>query len=203
MSGYELQRGTSEQQREANRRNAMKSTGPRTKSGKKRSRWNSTRHGLSAKVLLIPTEDKRKFRRLLKQLRRELNPTSVVEELLVEDLAIAYWRKSRALRVERNLLQEAEEDAAEEAEKAEREDDDCDDLDEDEDGLDEETKVDRKATTGPKTREKRDRFALPVRDAVPLCFRYEAMADRRLTRALARVRPLERVRKKRMEDGAA
>ena len=44
----------SERQITANRRNAMRSTGPRTRSGKARSRANSLRHGLLSKVLVDP-----------------------------------------------------------------------------------------------------------------------------------------------------
>jgi hypothetical protein len=44
----------SDKQIAANRRNAMRSTGPRTRSGKARSRANSLRHGLLSKVLVDP-----------------------------------------------------------------------------------------------------------------------------------------------------
>jgi hypothetical protein len=40
----------SERQNEANRRNAQKSTGPRTEGGKTRSRMNAFRHGFASKV---------------------------------------------------------------------------------------------------------------------------------------------------------
>ena len=50
---------TSEKQREANRRNAQRSTGPRSASGKKRSRQNALRHGLSARLGGDPTHDRR------------------------------------------------------------------------------------------------------------------------------------------------
>src|SRR6516164_3193920 len=44
----------SDKQIAANRRNSMRSTGPRTRSGKARSRANSLRHGLLSKVLVDP-----------------------------------------------------------------------------------------------------------------------------------------------------
>ena len=44
----------SDKQIAANRRNAMRSTGPRTRSGKARSRANSLRHGLLSKALVDP-----------------------------------------------------------------------------------------------------------------------------------------------------
>ena len=37
---------------EANRRNALKSTGPTTQEGKERSRCNALRHGLSAETII-------------------------------------------------------------------------------------------------------------------------------------------------------
>jgi len=45
--------GVSERKREANRKNAKKSTGPRSHAGKERSKGNATTHGLSAQALLI------------------------------------------------------------------------------------------------------------------------------------------------------
>ena len=44
----------SDKQIAANRRNAMRSTGPRTSAGKARSRANSLRHGLLSRVLVDP-----------------------------------------------------------------------------------------------------------------------------------------------------
>ena len=48
-----------EKQIEANQRNARLSTGPKTETGRRRSRLNATKHGRNAKVVLsvLPQED--------------------------------------------------------------------------------------------------------------------------------------------------
>ena len=40
----------------ANRRNAQKSTGPRTAEGKKRASLNALKHGMTAKTVVLPHE---------------------------------------------------------------------------------------------------------------------------------------------------
>jgi len=59
----------------ANRRNAQKSTGPRTPEGKARSRWNAVQHGLLAKRLLAPeATDGDAWTHLLQSLREDWHP---------------------------------------------------------------------------------------------------------------------------------
>ena len=42
---------------EANRGNALRSTGPKTEAGKRRSRRNAVRHGLTAETVVVALED--------------------------------------------------------------------------------------------------------------------------------------------------
>ena len=65
---------TSEKQAQANRRNAMKSTGPKSSEGKAVVRHNATRHGLLSQVDLLPGEDEAAFVKLSDLLRAELEP---------------------------------------------------------------------------------------------------------------------------------
>lgn len=63
---------------EANRKNALKSTGPKTPTGKVAVRWNAIKHGLLAKEVVIPAgdgkESKAAFKNLLSSLRDDIQP---------------------------------------------------------------------------------------------------------------------------------
>ncbi len=95
---------TSQKQLEANRRNARKSTGPRTAEGRAVSRMNAVRHGiLSTQVVVRGTlvrESVREFKALHEQFRKALQPEGAVEEMLVDEIVTAHWRKRRALQAE-------------------------------------------------------------------------------------------------------
>jgi hypothetical protein len=86
---------TSEKQLNANRANATKSTGPRSQAGKARSRLNSRKHGLTAKMLIIVDENVDDFDQLRAELIDEHDPKSVLECELVERLAGILWRLRR------------------------------------------------------------------------------------------------------------
>jgi hypothetical protein len=93
---------------EANRRNAQKSTGPRTEAGKQASRLNAVTHGLLAQVVVIPggdhQEDPEEFAHLLEDLRLEFAPEGRAEDLEVQKIAVCYWRKVRAVRYEQGTI---------------------------------------------------------------------------------------------------
>jgi hypothetical protein len=95
-----------EKQIEANRANAQRSTGPRTPEGKARSSRNSLKHGLSAKQVLLPTENQHDFRRHAGALHRHFAPSDPIEAMLVDQIVVAAWRLRRARLVEsRHLIQ--------------------------------------------------------------------------------------------------
>ena len=91
----------SSKKREANRRNAQLSTGPGTEKGKNRSRRNALKHGVLASALLITegdgTEDAGAVPRITEPLSRDVAPVGKLEEMLVEKIAVCWWRQMRAL----------------------------------------------------------------------------------------------------------
>ena len=86
---------TSNKQLHANRANATTSTGPRSQAGKLRSRLNSRKHGLTAKMLIIVGENADDFDELRAELMDEHDPQSTLECELVERLAGILWRLRR------------------------------------------------------------------------------------------------------------
>lgn len=86
---------TSNKQQQANKANARKSTGPRSQEGKARSRLNSWKHGLSARLLVIGDEDPADFEELRASLIEQYGPQAPAEYELVEYLAGVFWRLRR------------------------------------------------------------------------------------------------------------
>jgi hypothetical protein len=89
---------------EANRRNARLSTGPRTEAGKDRSRNNAIKHGIFSRDMLQPwglgKEDTKEFGDLWTMLLEDRKPIGVLEEILVERIAVCLWRLKRAVQYE-------------------------------------------------------------------------------------------------------
>jgi len=95
---------------EANRANALKSTGPRTAEGRNVARWNAVKHGLLSKAVVLRQgegkEDEEEFKELLLSLHETYGPEGTMEEILVERIAVGYWRLQRAIRFETGMLRE-------------------------------------------------------------------------------------------------
>lgn len=84
-----------ERQIAANRANAQRSTGPTTSAGRNVSRYNALKHGLTANSVLIQGEYAEELEERRQRIYNEYDPQSVVEEELVEKLAMDLWRLRR------------------------------------------------------------------------------------------------------------
>jgi hypothetical protein len=86
---------TSWRQFQANRLNALKSTGPRTEEGKRMSRRNALRHGLTAETVIDGLEDSEDYRGFEAAIIADYDAETAVERELVLRLASLLWRLRR------------------------------------------------------------------------------------------------------------
>src|SRR3989338_4038273 len=95
---------TTEKQVEANKQNALVSTGPVSAEGKALVSQNAVKHGIFARDLIITSgdgkENQQEYNELLDGLIVSLTPSGQMECLLVEKIAADYWRLRRVLRFE-------------------------------------------------------------------------------------------------------
>jgi hypothetical protein len=92
------------QQIEANRRNARLSTGPVTEDGKRKSRQNALRHGLTAETVIDALEDAEDYAAFEMAVAADYDAQSAVERELVLRLASLLWRLRRATAIESGLF---------------------------------------------------------------------------------------------------
>jgi hypothetical protein len=95
---------TSFRQIEANRRNALRSTGPNTEEGKRQSRRNAVRHGLTAETVIDGLEDSEDYRAFESAVIADYDARTAVERELVLRLASLLWRLRRIISIETDLL---------------------------------------------------------------------------------------------------
>src|SRR6266576_1452134 len=96
---------TSLKQVEANRRNSLKSTGPKTDAGKQASRCNAVRHGLTSETVIVALEDAEDYRAFEAAVTADYDSQSAVERELVLRLASLLWRIRRASTMETGLFE--------------------------------------------------------------------------------------------------
>jgi hypothetical protein len=95
---------TSLRQIEANRRNSLRSTGPKTDNGKQRASQNAVRHGLTAETVITPLEDPEDYKAFEQAVTADYEAETAVERELVLRLASLLWRLRRATSIETGLL---------------------------------------------------------------------------------------------------
>jgi hypothetical protein len=88
----------------ANRLNALKSTGPRTSEGKRRSARNAVKWGLFSKQVVVTEEEAREWEQLFPHLRTLLQPRDPIEELLADEVAANWLRLARCLKIDGGLF---------------------------------------------------------------------------------------------------
>jgi hypothetical protein len=87
---------TTEAKLEANRTNALLSTGPRTPAGKGQSAKNALRHGLRSVAPVLPGESAEEWEAHRAGVLESLAPQGALENCLAERVALSLWRLRRA-----------------------------------------------------------------------------------------------------------
>src|SRR5262245_3349492 len=93
------------QRLEANGSNALRSTGPRTEEGKRRSRLNAVRHGLTSETVVGSLEDAEDYKAFEAAIISDYEPETAVARELVPRLASLLWRLRRANAIEADLFE--------------------------------------------------------------------------------------------------
>jgi hypothetical protein len=88
----------------ANRSNAQLSTGPITEAGKAIVSQNATRHGLTGKFKVLPSESQFEFDQLLAGFLRAEKPVGDDEVAMVHQMAQAVWLSRRSLRLQNDCF---------------------------------------------------------------------------------------------------
>ncbi len=104
---------TSLKQVEANKKNAQKSTGPKSFWGKHKASGNALTHGLDAKKHLIMGEDTKEFEDYRSSMIHMLDPINPIQEESALQIVSAGWRIRRFASVEAGLFDYEQKDSKE------------------------------------------------------------------------------------------
>jgi hypothetical protein len=96
---------TSSRKKDANQRNAAKSTGPTTEAGERSVSLNALKHGFYSRELTVSEPDKRDFETLRESLRVQLAPCSALQDIGFEQIVTCCWRCKLAIRLEMHRLE--------------------------------------------------------------------------------------------------
>jgi hypothetical protein len=94
----------SDKQLEANRLNALRSTGPKTPEGKFRASRNAVKHGLTAESVVLPNEDPAEYEARLQEWLGDFPPRNAIERSLIDRAMHNSWKLDRIARRERAVL---------------------------------------------------------------------------------------------------
>jgi hypothetical protein len=88
----------------ANRLNAQQSHGPTSPQGRARSSINALRHGLTARVVVLPSEDMAAYQAFSKEIVDSLDAQTPVERQFAHTIADNQWRINRIRSIEDGML---------------------------------------------------------------------------------------------------
>jgi len=180
---------TSSRKAAANRKNALKSTGPTTPQGKRRVAQNALRHGFFSQCLLVKhpdgKEDEGEYAAFYAALRKHYEPMDWLEELWVEKIAVWSWRLRRLIRCESGQISKALADHGYEIQQSKA-------ADSENPGI--------APLANPEMDAMTDHLFLPSNEDLERLLRYEAMISRQLNHAIAE---LERLQARRLHGSAA
>jgi len=106
------QKSISRQQLAANRRNAKKSSGPRTAAGRQTVSRNAVKHGLAGRFALLSHEDPAVHEAFGREFIDQFAPANAAELNLVQAIANDLWRLDRTIHLENSLFAEGAVDIA-------------------------------------------------------------------------------------------
>jgi hypothetical protein len=97
-----------DKQVEANRKNSLKSTGPKTPEGVEGCKMNAFRHGLRSVQTIVPGENADEWEAHRAAIVDDLAPQGALEFALAEQVALKLWRLGRVVRFEADLIANAQ-----------------------------------------------------------------------------------------------
>ncbi len=89
---------------DACRANGAKGAGQKSPEGAARSAMNALKHGLAAHTVVLPGESHELFDEFADSLRDSLNPRTLIQHLLVQNVVCAAWRQRRYLAFETTAI---------------------------------------------------------------------------------------------------
>ena len=96
---------TSPKQAEANRQNGKKGHGPATDAGKKKSRMNALKHGLTSRDAVLRGESQEEYDELRSNLLAEHEPIGTMERFSVDEMALCMWNLMRVVQMRREVIE--------------------------------------------------------------------------------------------------
>ena len=95
---------TDDKRKQTSRLNALKSTGPKTPEGKRRSAFNAVTHAAYVQELILPGEELPQFQLILDAHLDNWKPTNPIEDTFVFEMASTLWRLRRQAPAESSLI---------------------------------------------------------------------------------------------------